>query len=258
MTIYESFFIFDQKYYKQCDGDAMGSPLGAILANVFMRHFDIIWLENCSTQFKHVVYRRYVDKTFLLFRSKEHVKNLKKQLNKQHKSIYFISKMEQKGSLSFLGVKINRENNKFVTSVYRKPTFSGVFTNFESFISKCYKRSLIDALLYRRFSLCSNLEKFHQEISSLKSIFRSNGYPNNFIESWIKHFLDTLFVKNKVSLTVPKLQLMCVLPYTGKALLNLRTRLRHTIEKNIPFCKLNVIFRSTVKLGSLFRFKDSL
>ena len=30
MTIYESFFIFDQKYYKQCDGDAMGSPLGAI------------------------------------------------------------------------------------------------------------------------------------------------------------------------------------------------------------------------------------
>ena len=44
--MFESFFIFDQKYYKQYDGAAMGSPMGAILANVFMCHFDKIWLEN--------------------------------------------------------------------------------------------------------------------------------------------------------------------------------------------------------------------
>ena len=30
MTIFESFSIFDQRYYKQCDGVAMGSPLGPI------------------------------------------------------------------------------------------------------------------------------------------------------------------------------------------------------------------------------------
>ena len=71
----------------------------------------------------------------------------------------------------------------FVTSVYRKPTFSGVFTNFESFTSKCYKRSLIDTLLYRGFSLCSDMEKFHQEVSSLKSVFKSKSYPKNFIDS---------------------------------------------------------------------------
>ena len=76
-------------------------------------------------------------------------KNLNGIFNKQHKNIAFTSEMEQNGSLSFLDIIISRENNKFVTSVYRKPTFSGVFTNFESFISKCYKRSLIDNLLYR-------------------------------------------------------------------------------------------------------------
>ena len=42
-----------------------------------------------------------------------------------------------------LEIKINPENNKLVTSVYRKLTFSGVFTNFESFISKSYKCNLI-------------------------------------------------------------------------------------------------------------------
>ena len=136
--------------------------------------------------------------------------------------------MKQNGSLSFLDIKISRENNKFVTSVYRKTTFSRVFTNFESFISKCYKCSLIDISLYRGFNLCSNMENFHQEISSLKSVFKSNGYPKNFINSCIKHFLDKLLVKNKVS--VPKVQLVCVLPYTGKSSLDLRAHLRRTIE----------------------------
>ena len=72
--------------------------------------------------------------------------------------------MEQNDSLSFLDIKISHENNKYVTSVYRKPTFSGVLANFESFIDKCYKRSLIDNLLYRGFTLSSNMEKFHQEL----------------------------------------------------------------------------------------------
>ena len=84
-----------------------------------------------------------MDDTYLLFRSTEDVKTFKTYLNNQHKKIYFTSKMEQNGSLSFLVTKINRENNKFVTSVYRKLTFRGVFTKFASFISKSYKRSLI-------------------------------------------------------------------------------------------------------------------
>ena len=37
-------------------------------------------------------------------------------------------------NLSFLDIKIVRENKKFTTSVNRKPTFSGVFTDIESFI----------------------------------------------------------------------------------------------------------------------------
>ena len=98
------------------------------------------------------------------------------------------------------------------------------------------------------------METFHEEISSLKSAFESNGYPKNFIDSCIKCFLDKLFVKNKVSLTVPNLQLVCVLPYAGESSLDLRACLRRTVEETIPFCKLNIIFRFTCRLGNLFRF----
>ena len=34
----------------------------------------------------------------------------------------------------FLDVKITQENKQFVTSILRKATFSGVFTNYDSFI----------------------------------------------------------------------------------------------------------------------------
>ena len=75
-------------------------------------------------------------------------------------------------SLSFLDIKNIRENNIFTISVYRKLTFSGVFTNFESFIPNSYKYALIFTLLHRAFKLCSNFELFHQEIENLKNIFR--------------------------------------------------------------------------------------
>ena len=51
ITMFESLFIFDGKFYEQCDGVAMGSPLGPTLANVFMCHFENIWLENCPAHF---------------------------------------------------------------------------------------------------------------------------------------------------------------------------------------------------------------
>ena len=136
--MFQSLLIFDGKFYEQCDGVAMGSPLGPILANVFMCHFENIWLENCRSHFKPIVYKWFVDDTFLLFRSKYHVEKFRNYPNKQHKKLP--SEIEENGSLSFLDIKVSRGNNKFVTSVFRKPTFTGVFTNFESFIPDIYKR----------------------------------------------------------------------------------------------------------------------
>ena len=38
----------------------MGSPLGLTLANAFLCHYEKIWLNECTSQFTPVVYRRYV------------------------------------------------------------------------------------------------------------------------------------------------------------------------------------------------------
>ena len=57
---------------------------------------------------------------------------------------------------------------------------------------------------------------------------------------------------------VLKRNLNFVLPYLGKVSLNLRTRLRWTIERDLPHNKLAVSFRSKCRLNTLFRFKYSL
>ena len=56
----------------------------------------------------------------------------------------------------------------------------------------------------------------------------------------------------------PKRELSFVFSYLGKLSLDLRTRLRRTIERDLPYCKLKVIFKSKFRLNTLFRFKDSL
>ena len=53
------------------------------------------------------------------------------------------------------------------------------------------------------------------------------------------------------------MEFICVLPNLGKTF-DLRTRLRATIEGNLSYCKLKVIFRYKCRFHTLFRFKNSL
>ena len=256
-TMSESLILFDQQFYKQHDGVAMGSPLGPTLANVFLCYHEKIWLQNCPSEFKPVIYRRYVDDTFLLFRSKHHIDKFRNYLNRQHKNIKFISETENENSISFLDIKITRGNNKFMTSVYRKPTFSGVFTNFGSFIPKSCQCNLLFTLLFRAFKICLSFELFHQEIDKLKTtIFENNGYPKSFVDLCVNNYFS-LYKKGSSTKASIK-ELICVLPFTGKKSLQLRTRLVNSRKYNLKFCKLKVFLQSPYKLNSLFRYKDSL
>ena len=106
----ESPFIFDNKLYKQIDGVAVGSPLGSTLANALLCHYEKIWLNECPSQFKSVVYKRYVDDIFVLFKSKEHLKLFVNYMNSKHRNIKFTFETEDSNNFSFLDVKITRQN----------------------------------------------------------------------------------------------------------------------------------------------------
>ena len=103
----ESSFIFDNKPYKLIDGK--GSPLGPTQDNAFLCHYEKIWLNKCPSQIKPVDYRRYVDNTFVLFKSKEHLKLFVSYINSKYKNIKFTFETEGSNNVSFLDVNITRK-----------------------------------------------------------------------------------------------------------------------------------------------------
>ena len=129
-------------------------------------------------------------------------------MNHQHPNIKFTFEIIEK--FSFLDVKICRESNKFTTSVFRKPTFSGVFTNFVSFMTISYKHGLANTLIFLCSKICSYYGKLHNEIVYLKEIFKRNRHPNGFVDINYQ--------------TVEKKQLLIILPFLG--LLSFETRNR--------------------------------
>ena len=57
---------------------------------------------------------------------------------------------------------------------------------------------------------------------------------------------------------VPKRKSICVSLYLDKNAFDLRIRLTQTIQGNVPYCQLKVMFRSKGRLNTLFCFKDLL
>ena len=190
-----SCFLFNQQYYRQLDGVAMGSPLGPTFANLFLCHHETTWLNDCPHQFKPVYYWRYVDDLVMLFKNKDHVLKFFRYLNSKHKNIQFSFEEEVDGKLSYLDVEISRKEGKFSTSIFRKKTFSGVYSNYESYLPMQYKKGFIRTLLFRAFSISSDYINLNDEISKLKIIWSKNDFPQYFIDKCIFNFLNKIFCR---------------------------------------------------------------
>ena len=93
---------------------------------------------------------------------------------------------------------------KLTTIVYHKPTFSGVYSNFNSFIADEYKHGLIFTLLFRIFSIVSHFSKLHEEVNYLKDVLKKNSFPTNLVDKSIKIFLNKQFSQKILEHAVPK------------------------------------------------------
>ena len=119
---------------------------------------------------------------FVLFHSPDHLEKFKNSLNSKHRNTRFTCEKEHNNFMSFLDVLITRTSNAFKTSVYHKPTFSGVYSIFNGFISEEYKVALIFTLLFRKFPIVSDFSRFHSEVCHLKEIIKKNAFPIKLID----------------------------------------------------------------------------
>ena len=132
------------KIIDQIDGAAIGSPLGPVLANLFMSFFhEANWIKEYGPG-NILFYKRYVDDIFCLLNNENEAEHFLEYLNSKHTGIKFTMETEVENKIPFLDILIrSSEKGDFHTSVYRKNTFTGLLFNFNSFTPLKYELGLL-------------------------------------------------------------------------------------------------------------------
>ena len=178
-------------------------------------------------------------------------------LNQKHPNIRFTVEKENNNTLPFLDVEVTRTTSGFKTGTYRKPTFSGVYSNYRSLIPSEYKIGLVTTLLYRAYELVSDYERLDKEIKNLKEILRRNRYPDSFLDKVVYTFLNNKYSPKATIPTVPRRKIRLVLPYLGSTSLTIKKKLKQ-LFRMIPSCSVEIVYQTSYRMGNMFRFKDSL
>ena len=257
-SVKDIIFLFNGKVFSQVDGVGMGNPLGPTFANLFLCHHEKNWLDKCPLHFKPKFYRRYVDDTFILFSDPSHIPLFLNYLNSQHPNIKFTCENEAENQLNFLDVTVYRKDNKFETSVYRKPTFTGLGLRYDSFVPKSYKINLISCLIHRAYEISSNWTNFQRDIVYLRQFFSSNFYPQFLFDNVLSKYLNSTFCPKLPVMSVPKLPIFITLPYIGNSSNHCKKQLLNIVNKYFPQVNLRCIFVNRNTVGSLFPFKDQI
>ena len=132
----------------------MGSPLGPVLANLFMGYYETFRL-NKFRECEIILYGRYVHDIICLFNCESDTDNFFEFLNTQHPNIKFTSENQVNKQISFSDVVVTNDGDQFSTYAFRKETAISLFTNYLGVTPFCYKVGLVRTLLLRAFTISS-------------------------------------------------------------------------------------------------------
>ena len=144
MCLRSTYFSYGGEFYEQREGATMGSPVSAVVANLYMEFFEELALE--SAPYRPRLWKWYVDDTCCILR-KVDVDGLLHHLNSIRSTIKFIMEMEEGGSLPFLDTRIMRKaDGKLHITVYCKQTHTDRYVYFRSHHPIHVKRGMVRCL----------------------------------------------------------------------------------------------------------------
>ena len=181
MCLKSTYFTFEGNFYEQKEGVAMGSPVSAVVANLYMEFFEELVLEMAPTRPR--LRKRYVDGTFYIL-MKGSTEELLHQLNWDRPTTTFTVEQEEDGALPFLDTLLRRrEDGSLDVSVYRKPMHTDQYLHFESHHPTHVKRGVVRCLHDRARGIISMQDNLQKEVDHLARVLKQNGYPVNFIRN---------------------------------------------------------------------------
>ncbi|TWW61021.1 hypothetical protein D4764_05G0011110 [Takifugu flavidus] len=172
-----TYFQYREGFYRQKHGCAMGSPVSPIVANLYMEKVESQALTSFTgTAPSH--WFRYVDDTWVKIQTQE-LEAFSDHLNKTDEHVKFTREDVKGNSLAFLdcAVKITEDRNLTI-EVYRKPTHTDQYLQFDSHHPLEHKLGVIRTLQHRAREIPTTSQGRKKEQDHIKTALKTCGYPD--------------------------------------------------------------------------------
>jgi hypothetical protein len=184
IVLKQNYFRFNNRFYAQTDGLAMGSPLSAIMSEVFLQHHEKCILEKLNKDHEVLMYVRYVDDILIIFSETKNgeADDMMKIFNDHHRNLTFTSELENERKINFLDLTLTRTKDELEFEIYRKPTQTNTTINSKSVHPTSHKTASFRSMLHRAYKIPLSEMNRRKEINIIKSIARANGYSSTLID----------------------------------------------------------------------------
>ena len=232
--------LFNGTYYRQIDGVAMGSPLGPVLANIYVGYIE----QSVSDIDRDVFFfGRYVDDVLVVARDALTITHLRDRFNTVDCNIQFTAELESEGSIPFLDIRIHKGKDGLRFAWHHKNTWTGSLLHFNSFVPMSWKTGLLIGFKTRILRLCSP-EFIQSALDELNNVFQTNGYPHPFIDRWFINYLPC--PKPNTINTVRRKPVSIYLPFMGDCISSqISLRLNRYVQSAYPTAHVTVRWQPT-------------
>lgn len=172
-----NYFLFEDRYYLQTAGTAMGANVAPSFAIIFMNFLEesSIYPSPLFTAAK--LYLRFIDDIFMVWKgSEESLSLFMSYLNSISPTISFTSEYSS-ASINFLDVKIQLMESKFSTDLFLKPTDRNAYLHYSS----NHPRHTLQAIPYSQFlrvkRIVSDPSILDIRLKEMTNKFLKRGYP---------------------------------------------------------------------------------
>ena len=183
---------FDDNYFKQIKGTAMGTIFAPTYATLTMGFFEIKFYNICNETFGTNIgkmisdtwYRFLDDCQIRVDESKVDPKELLNILNSINASIKFTMESSH-DRIAFLDILIKRNKEKIWMDIYHKPTDTRRCLHFHSNHPSHCRRNIPFSLARRICTISENPNEKRNHLEDLAKNLRKYGYPQNIIRNGI-------------------------------------------------------------------------
>ena len=200
----------------------------------------------------------YVDDLCLAFDNSEDIEDTFNAFNSIHNKIRFTREPEVENQLAFLDVHFTKTREGVETKIFRKPTFTGLYINWQSYVPLKHKKNLLFTLLDRAYKICNRYAFIHQEFQKISTLLQKNGFQTHFIDHHIAKFFNEKYQKVRTinSTETPKPTLLFIrLPYVHLMSNQIRKEINSFFQKLSVNAKL-ILIDETFNIGRFFTHKD--